>query len=97
MGNRVMVPPWGLEGGGEGAAAKYRILRAGSEPINPAPRFGSKAAGVPLRPEDVVVQMTAGGGGWGDARWRDRSSVERDVRLGYVSRESAARDYGLKE
>ena len=97
VGNRVMVPPWGLEGGGEGAAAKYRILRAGSEPINPAPRFGSKAAGVPLRPEDVVVQMTAGGGGWGDARWRDRSSVERDVRLGYVSRESAARDYGLKE
>jgi N-methylhydantoinase B len=102
VGNRVMVPPWGFDGGGEGAAAKYRIFREGSEPINPAPRFGSKAAGVPLRPDDVVVQMTAGGGGWGDPSRRDRASVERDVRLGYVSREAARRayeyehQYGLK-
>ncbi|HEY7952482.1 MAG TPA: hydantoinase B/oxoprolinase family protein, partial [Solirubrobacteraceae bacterium] len=82
VGNRVMVPPWGFGGGGEGAAAMYRLLRAGAEPINPAPRFGSKAAGVPLRPDDVVVQMTAGGGGWGNPLRRDREAVARDVRLG---------------
>jgi N-methylhydantoinase B len=96
VGNRVMVPPWGLAGGGEGGAAKYQVLRAGSEPINPAPRFGSKAAGVPLRPGDVVVQMTAGGGGWGKPLQRDRDSVARDVQLGYVSSDAAWRHYGMK-
>jgi len=97
VGNRVMVPPWGYDGGGEGGAARYQILRAGSEPINPAPRFGSKAAGVPLRADDVVVQETAGGGGWGDPKRRERAQVTRDVRLGYVSRAAARRDYGLEE
>jgi N-methylhydantoinase B len=97
VGNRVMVPPWGLAGGGEGGAARYRVLRAGGgEPVNPAPRFGSKAAGVPLHDGDVVVQMTAGGGGWGDPRQRERERVARDVQLGYVSAEAAARDYGWR-
>ncbi|HEY7830211.1 MAG TPA: hydantoinase B/oxoprolinase family protein [Solirubrobacteraceae bacterium] len=96
VGNRVMIPPWGLDGGGEGGAAKYQLLREGGEPINPAPLFGSKAAGVPLRPDDVVVQMTAGGGGWGKPLRRERESVARDVRLGYVSVDAAWRDYGMK-
>ncbi len=96
LGNRVMVPPWGYAGGGEGGAAKYRIQRASAEPINPAPRFGSKAWGVELRDGDVVVQETAGGGGWGDPRRRDRARVERDVRLGYVSAEAAWRVYGYR-
>jgi N-methylhydantoinase B len=96
LGNRVMVPPWGYAGGGEGGAAKYEVRREGSEPFNPAPRFGSKAAGVPLRAGDVVVQDTAGGGGWGDPQARARESVERDVRLGYVSAEAAQREYGYR-
>jgi N-methylhydantoinase B len=96
VGNRVMVPPWGLDGGGEGAAAKYQVLRDGGEPINPATRFGSKAAGVPLRANDVVVQMTAGGGGWGKPLRRERERVARDVRLGYVSVGAAWREYGMK-
>ncbi len=96
LGNRVMVPPWGYAGGGEGGAAKYQVRREGSEPINPAPRFGSKAAGVALCAGDVVVQDTAGGGGWGDPRARSRESVERDVRLGYVSAEAAEREYGYR-
>jgi N-methylhydantoinase B len=96
LGNRVMVPPWGYAGGGEGAAARYRIERAGAESINPAPRFGSKAWGVELRDGDVVVQETAGGGGWGDPHKRERAQVERDVRLGYVSAKAAWREYGYR-
>ncbi len=96
LGNRAMVPPWGYAGGGEGGAAKYRIQRGGAEPINPAPRFGSKASGVELRDGDVVVQETAGGGGWGDPHQRERARVERDVRLGYVSAEAAWRVYGYR-
>jgi N-methylhydantoinase B len=96
LGNRVRVAPWGLEGGGEGARAGYEVIRDGSEEPAPlAPEFGSKAAAVPLRAGDVVVQLTAGGGGWGDPRERDPEAVARDVRGGYVSRAAAEREYGV--
>ena len=36
---------------------------------------------------------TPGGGGFGDPATRDPERVARDVRLGYVSREAAQRDY----
>jgi N-methylhydantoinase B len=36
-----------------------------------------------------------GGGGMGPAKERDREAVGRDVRLGYVSREAARREYGV--
>jgi N-methylhydantoinase B len=95
LGDRVRVPPWGAHGGGDGAPAGYLLLRDGEEPRPLAPELGSKATGVQLRAGDVVVQLTAGGGGWGDPRERDRRLLARDVRLGYVSPEAAARDYGF--
>lgn len=97
LGDRVRVPPWGLDGGGEGDPAGYALLPANGEPRPLAPDFGSKVTSAPVRDGDVVVQLTAGGGGWGDPRARERSDVLRDVRLGYVSAEAAARDYGLGE
>jgi N-methylhydantoinase B len=36
---------------------------------------------------------TPGGGGFGDPATRDPQRVVRDVRLGYVSRAAARRDY----
>jgi N-methylhydantoinase B len=36
-----------------------------------------------------------GGGGFGDPAKRDRAKVERDVRLGLVSKEKAKADYGV--
>jgi N-methylhydantoinase B/oxoprolinase/acetone carboxylase alpha subunit len=41
-----------------------------------------------------VVEMP-GGGGFGDPKKRDRKKVERDVRLGLVSKEQAKAAYGL--
>ena len=38
---------------------------------------------------------TGGGGGYGNASERDPEAVEKDVRLGYVSRDAAERDYGV--
>jgi N-methylhydantoinase B len=93
LGNRVRVPPWGLEGGRDGAAAGYLVVADGAAPRPAAPRFGSKASGVPLRDGETIVQLTAGGGGWGDPAGRDPQLVARDVRLGYVSRTAAERDY----
>jgi N-methylhydantoinase B len=96
VGNRVRVPPWGLAGGREGAPAGYELRRGDNEPQPLAPVFGSKVTGVELHSDDVVVQLTAGGGGYGDPRERPRELVERDVELGYVSAQAAARDYGVQ-
>ncbi|HEX4837108.1 MAG TPA: hydantoinase B/oxoprolinase family protein [Solirubrobacteraceae bacterium] len=93
LGNRVRVPPWGLEGGRDGAAAGYLVVADGAEPRPAAPCFGSKASAVPLRDGETIVQLTAGGGGWGDPADRDPQLVAHDVRLGYVSRIAAERDY----
>jgi N-methylhydantoinase B len=42
-----------------------------------------------------VTFLSPGGGGYGDPCRRAPAAVERDVRLGFVSREGAARDYGV--
>jgi N-methylhydantoinase B len=36
-----------------------------------------------------------GGGGYGPALQRDLDAVERDLNGGYISRETAERDYGV--
>ena len=49
-----------------------------------------------LEPGSVVELLTGGGGGFGDPRQRDPERVRRDVLDGYVTREAAERDYGVK-
>ncbi len=92
VGNRALVPPWGLEGGREGAPADY-LLDCDREPRPVSPRFRSKATMVRLEPGQLVTQLTAGGGGWGDPTTRDPQAVARDVLRGYVSRAEAAAVY----
>jgi N-methylhydantoinase B len=48
-----------------------------------------------VRQGQKVRLETPGGGGFGDPLARDPARVARDVRLGYVSRESAQRDYAV--
>jgi N-methylhydantoinase B len=86
---RIEDPPWGLHGG-KSAAVNEAVLtrRDGSE------QALRKATGVALDAGDRLTFRTAGGGGWGDPRARDRKAVEEDVARGYLSPETAARDYG---
>ena len=44
---------------------------------------------------DLVRIYTAGGGGWGDPLERETNLVEKDVRGGFVSLESARSEYGV--
>ena len=74
----------GPRGRRRGRGGGYQLSR-GRRADSRGAEFGSKVAGVPLRAGDVVAQFTAGGGGWGEPRARERESVARDVRLGYVS------------
>jgi N-methylhydantoinase B len=50
---------------------------------------------IPLGPDRVLTQESAGGGGWGDPRRRDVDAVMDDVLNGYVSRAAAERLYGV--
>jgi N-methylhydantoinase B len=50
-----------------------------------------------MKPGDVLVIESGGGGGYGDPHERPRATVADDVRNGYVTPEAALRDYGLAE
>ncbi|MEU6715805.1 hydantoinase B/oxoprolinase family protein [Nonomuraea sp. NPDC046802] len=48
-----------------------------------------------LEADEVLVNNTGGGGGYGDPFQREPHRVAADVRNGYVSAEAAERDYGV--
>jgi N-methylhydantoinase B len=86
-----VIPPHGCDGGRDG--------RAGDIVINPdtasAKRLPTRYADYPLRAGDIFRLDTPGGGGFGDPFEREPERVLADVEEGYVSREAAARDYGV--
>jgi len=45
----------------------------------------------------VIRLETLGSGGFGPPARRDPAAVARDIALGYVTREAAARDYGRRD
>jgi len=59
---RRVSRPWGLAGGGPGAAGENWLLPGGDE--DRAERLADKAT-LQLRAGDVVRMLTPGGGGWG--------------------------------
>jgi N-methylhydantoinase B len=48
-----------------------------------------------IPPDDRLILELPGGAGFGDARKRDPKRVAADVKNGYISKESAERDYGV--
>jgi N-methylhydantoinase B len=93
LGNRALVPPWGLEGGGEGGTADYLLDPDTPDERPAAPRLRSKGTMIMVEPGTVVTQLTAGGGGWGDPARRDPERVAEDVRLGFVTAAKAEEVY----
>jgi N-methylhydantoinase B len=89
---RTLCPPWGLMGGM--AAEPNRITVTHANGINE--RFPTgKVAPMRLEPGDGYITETGGGGGFWSPLDRDPQQVLADVRSGYVSAESAERDYGV--
>ena len=83
-------PPRGVRGGHGGAAARtWKVGRDGA---------ASKLANfvtVTLQPGEWLCGTDNGGGGYGDPRERDVERVARDVRERWVSKDMAARIYGV--
>jgi N-methylhydantoinase B len=91
LGERGRYAPFGVSGGGEGALNRFAWQTGeGWE----APPMASKVVGVKIARGQRVRLESPGGGGWGDPKARPREVVARDIRLGFVSAESARRDYG---
>ncbi len=90
LGERGKYPPFGVNGG-ESAALNRFIYE--TDTGEHTPPLVSKVTDIKIRPGQKVRLETPGGGGFGNPAARDPSRVARDVRLGYVSRDAARRDY----
>jgi N-methylhydantoinase B len=93
LAEKAVLPPFGVCGGGAGAANHFWVRRAGA-PVEPSPLPG-KVGSFPLERDDVVVMETSGGGGFGDPLERDPERVAADVAEGYVTGAAAASTYGV--
>jgi N-methylhydantoinase B len=80
-------PASGLFGGTDGSLGHCRVHRGGEVIV-----VGSKNL-VALKAGDVVEVFCGGGGGYGNARERDRRAIERDIAEGLLTPEEAERCY----
>jgi len=99
--DRAKIAPWGLFGGMSGGLSTLRVKRAGETDFrNFTDAFGTtsptKFTNVLLKRGDIVTYQTPGGGGFGPSHERPPEDVLADVRCGWVSIESARRDYGVE-
>ncbi|MCK6540497.1 MAG: hypothetical protein L6Q26_10630, partial [Anaerolineales bacterium] len=76
----------GLAGGRAGSRAKFLVNGKAGNP------YGLTK----LNAGDVVTMDAAGGGGYGSPKERDRDSLAEDIRMGWVSKEKAVEDYGVR-
>lgn len=85
-------PPWGVDGGQAGSPNVIEVVPRGE--TEPSVHTGTLARH-PLCQGDLVRFTTATGGGWGDPLERAPERVADDVKNGYISIETARRDYGV--
>jgi N-methylhydantoinase B len=87
----VKYPPWGIAGGMSGGAG-----RAVLNPGTPQERvLAPLSDGNRLKRGDIFCLETGGGGGHGHPHDRPPAEVLADVLGGFVSREAAAKHYGV--
>lgn len=86
---KTKTRPWAI-GGGRPGESNHVILNPGTDrEVVQGGSYNRLEAG------EVLVNNTGGGGGYGDPFEREPARVAADVRNGFVSVESAARDYGV--
>ncbi len=90
LGERGKYPPFGVNGGRHAALNRFVYE---TDDGAATPPLVSKITDVRIRRGQKLRLETPGGGGFGDPATRDPQRVARDVRLGYVSRAAASRDY----
>ncbi len=91
--DRQKVPPYGLFGGRPGLPGVITIYPDTSE----ARTIDSKKSGNILKSGGILRCQMPGAGGYGNPLERSRELLVKDLEEGYVSPESAMRDYGMTE
>ena len=87
---RMISPPFGLLGGQSGGAAVVKLMT----PDGVTRDLPSKGAfGAPAG--SIIDMITPGSGGFGPIAEREPAAIGRDLLDGYVSAESAERDYQI--
>ena len=87
---QTKAPAWGVDGGQSGKTNKMTISVG-----LPHERPMGKVSGWVLPAGERLLFEMGGGGGWGDPLDRDPTRVLNDVVGGYVSKESAEREYAV--
>jgi N-methylhydantoinase B len=80
-GDGVRYGACGILGGSDGAPHRYTLY---SEGRSPRP-IKTKEVGLVIRPNDVLVLESGGGGGWGDPADRDPCAIAHDIENGFVT------------
>lgn len=93
LGERGVYAPPGVAGGMQGGLNRFTWQSDEGERSAP---LASKVTDVRVRAGQKVRIESPGGGGYGDPLTRAPDKVARDVRLGFVSRESARKIYGVE-
>ncbi|MDB5804197.1 MAG: hydantoinase B/oxoprolinase family protein [Betaproteobacteria bacterium] len=89
--DRVVNTPWGLNGGQSAMGNQIGLRKKdGTRSFFPNGKVNLR-----LDTGESYILRSGGGGGFGEVKKRKRESVLRDLRLGYISRQAAERDYGI--
>jgi N-methylhydantoinase B len=96
--DRMKIKPFGLFGGNKGGGAKLFYKRKGEKRFKDAgsvfgKKIGSKLWGIKAEVGDEIKIVAPGSGGYGDPKERELELVLEDVKEGFVSKESAVKDY----
>lgn len=94
LGERGVIPPWGLAGGFWGYPQRSAYLQQSDGKVRDF-KIPAKETGFQVRKGDLLILKLAGGGGFGDPLERDPQKVKADVEEGYVSSEQAGEYYGV--
>jgi N-methylhydantoinase B len=80
-GDGVRYPPYGILGGKDGLPHRYRLRSKGQ----PDRVLKTKEVGIEVRPGDVFLVESGGGGGYGDGRKRTPAARAYDLDNGFVT------------
>lgn len=98
--DRTRTAPWGIFGGGPASRTRYSVIRPDGATeviggLGPDGSYQSAKKAYNLKHGEILRIESAGGGGYGDPKERDRELVRDDVRKGYVSEQAASSVYDL--
>jgi len=92
LGDRAIIPPFGMHGGGPAKQLSVSWERGQTVKLFGTP---GKVTGHRIQKGDVVIMESAGGGGYGDPLNRDPEDVRSDMLSGYITRHRAEAGYGV--